>query len=55
MVDAYTRLHELGFAHSVEAWQEDRLVGGLYGISLGPVFFGESMFARAPDASRWPW
>ena len=52
MVEAYTRLHELGFAHSVESWQDDRLLGGLYGVSLGPVFFGESMFARAPDASK---
>lgn len=52
MVDAYTRLHELGFAHSIEAWSEDELVGGLYGVSLGAAFFGESMFARAPDASK---
>ena len=52
MVDAYTRLHELGFAHSVESWQDEQLLGGLYGVSLGPVFFGESMFARAPDASK---
>lgn len=52
MVAAYTRLHELGFAHSVESWQDDELVGGLYGVSLGKVFFGESMFARAPDASK---
>src|SRR5262249_28608377 len=52
MVDAYTRLFELGFAHSVEAWQASELVGGLYGVSLGAAFFGESMFARAPDASK---
>ncbi len=52
MVDAYTRLHELGFAHSIEAWHRDELVGGLYGVSLGAAFFGESMFARAPDASK---
>lgn len=52
MVDAYTRLHDLGFAHSIEAWQGGRLVGGLYGVSLGGAFFGESMFARAPDASK---
>ena len=52
MVDAYEKLHELGFAHSVEAWLGDELVGGLYGVSLGGVFFGESMFARAPDASK---
>ena len=52
MVDAYTALHERGFAHSVESWHEDELVGGLYGVSLGKVFFGESMFAREPDASK---
>ena len=52
MVDAYMRLHELGFAHSIEAWRDDELVGGLYGVSLGAAFFGESMFARAPDASK---
>jgi leucyl/phenylalanyl-tRNA--protein transferase len=52
MVDAYTRLHERGLAHSVESWREGELVGGLYGVALGKVFFGESMFARAPDASK---
>ena len=52
MVEAYTRLHELGFAHSIEAWRGDELVGGLYGVSLGGAFFGESMYARAPDASK---
>jgi len=52
MIDAYVELHRLGFAHSFEAWQGDRLVGGLYGVSLGAVFFGESMFADAPDASK---
>ena len=52
MIEAYTRLHELGFAHSVESWQDGELVGGLYGIALAPVFFGESMFARATDASK---
>ena len=52
MVAAYTRLHEQGFAHSIESWQDGKLVGGLYGVALGPVFFGESMFARAPDASK---
>jgi leucyl/phenylalanyl-tRNA--protein transferase len=51
-VEAYVRLHALGFAHSVESWLEGRLVGGLFGIALGRVFFGESMFARAPDASK---
>ena len=52
MVEAYVRLHELGFAHSVESWHEGRLEGGLYGVALGQVFFGESMFTRAPDASK---
>jgi leucyl/phenylalanyl-tRNA---protein transferase len=52
MVDAYNRLHDLGFAHSIEAWQGGTLVGGLYGVSLGSAFFGESMFAREPDASK---
>jgi leucyl/phenylalanyl-tRNA---protein transferase len=52
MRDAYVKLHDLGYAHSAEAWQGDRLVGGLYGVSLGSVFFGESMFAREPDASK---
>jgi leucyl/phenylalanyl-tRNA--protein transferase len=52
MVAAYTALHERGLAHSVEAWREGELVGGLYGVALGKVFFGESMFARATDASK---
>lgn len=52
MIEAYTRLHELGFAHSVEAWNGDRLVGGLYGVSLGGAFFGESMFPLESDASK---
>jgi leucyl/phenylalanyl-tRNA--protein transferase len=52
MIEAYTRLHELGFAHSVESWSGGALAGGLYGIALGKVFFGESMFTRAPDASK---
>jgi len=52
MIEGYLRLHELGYAHSVEAWQGDRLVGGLYGISLGSAFFGESMFSLEPDASK---
>lgn len=52
MIDAYTRLHHLGLAHSVEVWQDDDLVGGLYGVSLGAAFFGESMFARANNASK---
>jgi len=49
---AYKRLHRLGYAHSAEAWRGDRLAGGLYGVSLGGAFFGESMFAREPDASK---
>lgn len=52
MRQAYLTLHELGLAHSCEAWLGDTLVGGLYGVSLGHVFFGESMFARADDASK---
>jgi len=52
MVEAYGRLHDLGFAHSVESWLDGELVGGLYGLALGEAFFGESMFARAPDASK---
>ena len=52
LIGAYVRLHELGFAHSVECWQGDDLVGGLYGVSLGGAFFGESMFHRARDASK---
>jgi leucyl/phenylalanyl-tRNA--protein transferase len=52
MRDAYLHLHELGFAHSVEAWDEEGLAGGLYGVSLGGVFFGESMFADRSDASK---
>ena len=52
MVRAYEGLHRLGLAHSVEAWEGDELVGGLYGVSLGGVFFGESMFSLRPDASK---
>lgn len=52
MIAGYTVLHEEGIAHSIEAWEDGRLVGGLYGVSLGAVFFGESMFALAPDASK---
>lgn len=50
--DAYIALHDLGFAHSVEAWREEELVGGLYGVSLGHTFFGESMFSAVPNASK---
>jgi leucyl/phenylalanyl-tRNA--protein transferase len=52
MKKAYGTLHRRGLAHSAEAWSADRLVGGLYGVSLGAAFFGESMFAHAPDASK---
>ena len=52
IIDLYSEVHRLGHAHSVEVWQEHRLIGGLYGISLGSAFFGESMFSRAPDASK---
>lgn len=52
MQAAYVRMHELGHAHSVEAWADDRLVGGLYGMAIGRAFFGESMFSRANDASK---
>ncbi len=49
---AYLELHRMGIAHSVEAWQDQQLVGGLYGVYLGGVFFGESMFSRVTDASK---
>ena len=52
MIRAYVRMHELGYAHSVEAWRNGELVGGLYGLALGDVFFGESMFAHVTDASK---
>jgi len=52
MVDAYVRLFDMGLAHSVETWQDGALVGGLYGVALGRMFFGESMFSRVPDASK---
>jgi leucyl/phenylalanyl-tRNA--protein transferase len=52
MIAAYERLHAAGHAHSVEAWQDGLLVGGLYGVSLGRAFFGESMYTRVPDASK---
>ena len=52
MIRAYLRLHRLGFAHSFEAWEGEALAGGLYGVSLGAAFFGESMFADRPDASK---
>jgi leucyl/phenylalanyl-tRNA--protein transferase len=52
IADAYTELHALGWAHSIETWQDDRLVGGLYGICIGGLFAGESMFHRVTDASK---
>jgi len=52
MMQAYTKLHRLGHAHSIECWLDGELVGGLYGVSIGRVFFGESMFSRARDASK---
>jgi len=52
MVLAYVRLHALGYAHSFETWQDDRLVGGLYGVAIGRMFYGESMFSRIPDGSK---
>ena len=52
MMDAYERLHELGHAHSVESWRDGTLVGGLYGVQIGRMFFGESMFTRETNASK---
>jgi len=52
IIEAYVGLHELGLAHSVESWRDDRLAGGLYGVALGGAFFGESMFTRETDASK---
>jgi len=52
MIEAYCDLHSLGYAHSVEIWQDARLVGGVYGVAIGRVFFGESMFSKVTDASK---
>lgn len=52
MIQAYVRLHELGYAHSVETWVDGRLAGGLYGVAIGRMFYGESMFTRATDSSK---
>lgn len=52
IIEAYTELHRQGFAASVEVWDDDRLVGGLYGVNLGTSFFGESMFSLVPNASK---
>jgi len=53
MMEAYIRLHELGWAHSVETWEEGELVGGLYGLAIGRMFYGESMFSRRDNASKF--
>jgi leucyl/phenylalanyl-tRNA---protein transferase len=53
IIESYINLHRLGFAHSVEAWRENELAGGLYGVSLYGAFFGESMFHKVPDASKF--
>ena len=52
IIDSYCALHDQGLAHSVEAWRDDQLVGGLYGVAMRGAFFGESMFHRVPDASK---
>ena len=52
IIESYTRLHELGYAHSVETWKDGTLAGGLYGVSIGGAFFGESMFHRVRNASK---
>jgi leucyl/phenylalanyl-tRNA--protein transferase len=52
MLDAYTYLHEMGYAHSVETWMDGELAGGLYGLAIGRMFYGESMFSRQTDASK---
>jgi len=53
MIDAYCKLNEIGYAHSVEVWKDNKLVGGLYGVSIGTCFFGESMFSRESNASKF--
>jgi len=52
MIDAYLELHRLGYAHSIEVWMKSELVGGLYGVAIGKMFFGESMFSRRTDGSK---
>jgi leucyl/phenylalanyl-tRNA--protein transferase len=52
IIESYTRLHQLGYAHSIEAWQNGELAGGLYGVAIGGAFFGESMFHHVRDASK---
>jgi len=53
MIDAYTTLHEMGWAHSIEVYKQEKLVGGLYGLAIGKVFFGESMFSKESNASKF--
>ena len=53
IIESYTGLHEMGWAHSVEAWENNQLAGGLYGVAIGGAFFGESMFHRLRDASKY--
>jgi leucyl/phenylalanyl-tRNA--protein transferase len=53
IIEAYTELHDLGYAHSAEAWENGELVGGLYGVRIGKMFFGESMFSRRSNASKF--
>jgi leucyl/phenylalanyl-tRNA--protein transferase len=53
MIDSYTQLHRQGYAHSVEVWENDLLVGGLYGLAIGKIFNGESMFSIANNASKY--
>lgn len=52
MIEAYVEMHRLGWAHSVEVWKDESLVGGVYGLAIGKLFFGESMFAQVPNASK---
>ena len=52
IIESYSKLHELGIAKSVEVWQNDELVGGLYGVDLGHIFCGESMFSKVPNFSK---
>jgi leucyl/phenylalanyl-tRNA--protein transferase len=52
IIESYIKLFQLGYAHSIEAWKNEKLVGGLYGVSIGAAFFGESMFSRVRDASK---
>ena len=53
IIEAYTQLHKMGYAHSVEVWEGNNIVGGLYGIALGKIFYGESMFAQVGNASKY--